>query len=103
MNPTESETTSMVGNFPSGNREIPAASTSPMEVDRSEKARCHNPDMHASGRSDKHIEPEKSANSKGMPPSLESMEERSLTNESAGQKPLDCAQNREIDGKPSRP
>ena len=77
VNPTESETTSMVGSFPNGSREIPEAPTSPMEMDRSGKARCHNPDMHAHGKSDKLIVPEKSMNSEGMPPSSESMEERS--------------------------
>ena len=103
VDPTESETTRTVGNFPSGSREIPAVSTSPMEVDRSGKARGHNPDVYAAGKSDKLIVPEKSANLDGMPPSSESMEERSLTNEKAEQKPLDRAQNRETDGKPFRP
>lgn len=103
VDPTESETTSMVGNFPSGSREIPEVSTSPMEVDRSGKARGHNPDVYASGKSDKLIVPEKSANLDGMPPSSESMEERSLTNEKAEQKPLVRTQNRETDGKPFRP
>ena len=103
VNPTESETTSMVGNFPNGSREIPAVSNSSMELDRSGKARCHNPDMHASGKSDKCVVPEKSANLDGLPPSSESMEERHLTNEKAEQKSLDRAQNRNTDGKPSRP
>ena len=103
VNPTESETTSMVGNFPNGSREIPAVSNSSMELDRSGKARCHNPDMHASGKSDKCVVPEKSANLDGLPPSSESMEERHLTNEKAEHKSLDRAQNRNKDGKPSRP
>ena len=103
VNPTESETTSMVGNFPNGSREIPAVSNSSMELDRSGKARCHNPDMHASGKSDKCVVPEKSANLDGLPPYSESMEERHLTNEKAEHKSLDRAQNRNTDGKPSRP
>lgn len=103
VNPTESETTSMVGNFPNGSREIPAVSNSSMELDRSGKARCHNPDMQASGKSDKCVVPEKSANLDGLPPSSESMEERHLTNEKAELKSLDRAQNRNTDGKPSRP
>ena len=45
MIPTESETTSTVGNFSHGSRETPATSSSPMELDRSEKARCQHPDM----------------------------------------------------------
>jgi len=103
VNPTESETTSMVGNFPNGSREIPAVSNSSMELDRSGKVRCHNPDMHASGKSDKCVVPEKSANLDGLPPSSESMKERHLTNEKAEHKSLDRAQNRNKDGKPSRP
>ena len=69
VDPTESETTRMVGNFPSGSREIPEVSTSPMEVDRSGKARGHNPDVYVSGKSDKLVVPEKLTNLDGMPPS----------------------------------
>ena len=103
VDPTESETTRMVGNFPSGSREILEASTSPMEVDRSGKARGHNPDMHVSGKSDKFIVPEKLVNSDVMPSSLESMEGRSLTNEKAEHKPLDRAQTRTTDEQLSGP
>jgi group II intron reverse transcriptase/maturase len=94
---------SMVGNFPSGSRESPAASNSSMELDRSGKARGHNPDVYATGKSDKLVVPGKSANLGGVPPSSELMEERSLTNEKAEHKPLDRTQNRETDGKPFRP
>ena len=55
--PTESETTCTVGNLSHGSRETPATSASPMVADRSEKARCHNPDMHVAGESDSSIVP----------------------------------------------
>lgn len=58
---TESQTTRTDGNFPHGSREIPEVSTS-SDVDRSEKARCHNSDRHASGKSDSFVVPEKQAN-----------------------------------------
>jgi hypothetical protein len=57
MIPTESETTRTVGNFSHGSRETPATSSSPMELDRSEKARCQHPDMHTAGESDSSIVP----------------------------------------------
>jgi hypothetical protein len=93
----------MVGNFLDGSREIPVSSSSSMELDRAGKTRCHKPDMHDTGKSDKCVVPEKSANLDGLPPSSESMEERHLTNEKAEHKSLDRAQNRNTDGKPSRP
>lgn len=74
-----------------------------MEPDREGKTRCHKPAMHDTGKSDKCVVPEKSANLDGLPPSSESMEERRLTNEKAEHKSLDRAQNRNTDGKPSRP
>ena len=43
--PTESRTTRTAGSFPHRSREIPKTSLS-LEMDRSEKARCHNSDMH---------------------------------------------------------
>ena len=67
MTPTESETTRTVGNFSHGSREPPVTSTTSMEVDRSEKARGHNPDMHVIGESDGSIVPEKLANKTGTP------------------------------------
>src|SRR3990170_6473482 len=67
MTPTESKTTGTVGNFPHGSRETPATSSSPMEADRSEKARCHKSDMHVVGESDGSIVPEKRANKTGTP------------------------------------
>ena len=67
MTPTESETTRTVGNFSHGSRETPATSSSPMELDRSEKARCHHPDMHVIEESDGFIVPEEQANKTGTP------------------------------------
>ena len=55
MIPTESKTTGTVGNFSHGSRETPATSVSPMEADRSEKARSHKSDMHVAGESDSSI------------------------------------------------
>jgi hypothetical protein len=81
MIPTESETTCTVGNFSHGSRETPATSSSPMVLDRSEKARCHHPDMHVAGESDSSIVPEKQANKGGVPSPAESVEGRGLTEE----------------------
>ena len=50
--PTESETTSMAGNFPHGSREAPETSAA-HAADRSEKARGHHTDAHVSGESDR--------------------------------------------------
>jgi hypothetical protein len=67
MIPTESETKRTVGNFSRGSRETPVTSTSSVEVDRSEKARGHDPDMHVIGESDGSIVPETLANKTGTP------------------------------------
>ena len=98
--PTESETTCTVGNLSHGSRETPATSASPMGADRSEKARCHNPDMHVAGESDSSIVPEKPANKGGMPLPAESVEGRGLTKENTGQSLLDRTQGRNSDGIP---
>ena len=74
ITPTESETTSTVGNFPRGSRETPETSIS-QEVDRSEKARCRKSDVHVSGESDSSIVPKKQAN-KGSSLPVESVEGR---------------------------
>ena len=100
--PTESETTSTVGNFPHGSRETPETFAS-CEVDRSEKARCHNSDMHVSGESDSSIVPKKSANKDGVPPSAESMEGRGLTKENIEQSLLARTQGRNSNGQPFVP
>ena len=83
--PTESETTSTVGNFPHGSRETPATSVPLMEADRSEKARGHNADMCVSGESDSSIVPQKQANKDSGPLSAESVEGRGLTKENTEQ------------------
>ena len=101
MSPTESETTSTVGNSPRGSRETPATSVSSMEADRSEKARCHTSDMHVAGESDSFIVPEKPANNGSVPLPAESAEGRELTKESARQSLLDRTQRRNKDGRPS--
>ena len=89
VTPTESETTRTVGNFSHGSRETPVTSTSSMEVDRSEKARGHNPDMHVIGESDSPIVPMKPANKGGVPLPAELAEGRGLTKESVEQLLLD--------------
>jgi len=74
-----------------------------METDRSEKARCHNSDMHVAGESGSPIVPEKSANNSDVPSLAESMEERGLTKENTGQLLLDRTQSRNSDGSPFVP
>ena len=90
---TESRTTRTVGNIPRGSWEIPETSTS-SDVDRSEKVRCHNADMHVSGKSDSLIVPEKQANNTGQPTVAESVEERRLTKENVNQSLLVRTQSR---------
>ena len=65
--PTESKTTSTVGNFSHGSRETPVISVSSPEADRSEKARGHKSDRHVVGESDSSIVPEKPANKGSVP------------------------------------
>ena len=77
---TESKTTRMVGNIPRGNWEMPGASPS-SDVDRSEKARSHNADVHVSGKSDSLVVPEMRVNKAGQPTAAESVEERRLAKE----------------------
>ena len=89
--PTESETTSMAGNFPHGSREAPGTSAS-HEADRSEKARGRKSDKHVSGESDSSIVPVKQANKDSVPLSAESVEGRGLTKENAKQLLLDWTQ-----------
>ena len=100
---TESETTRTVGNFSHGSRETPATSVSPMEADRSEKARSHKPDMHVAGESDSSIVPEKLTNNGGVPLPAELAEGRELTKENTGQSLLDRTQSRNSDGTPFVP
>ena len=103
MIPTESETTRTVGNFSHGSRETPATSSSPMELDRSEKARCQHPDMHVAGESDSSIVPEKPANKGGVLLPAELAEGRELTKENTEQSLLDRTQSRNSDGQPFVP
>ena len=103
MAPTESETTRTVGNFSHGSRETPITSTSSMEVDRSEKARGHNPGMHVIGESDSPIVPMKPANKGGVPLPAELAEGRGLAKENIEQSLLDRTQSRNSDGKPFVP
>ena len=100
ITPTESKTTSTVGNFPRGSRETPASSVAPMAMDRSEKARCHKPDTHDAGESDSSIVPEKPANKGGAPLPAELAEGRGLTKENIEQSLLGRTQSRKSNGKP---
>lgn len=100
MNPTESETTRMVGNFLDGSGESPATSQSSMDGDRSEKTRSHHSDMHVAGQSDSPIVPEKPTNNEGVPASAESVEGRGLTDENAKQSLLHRTPSRNPAGKP---
>jgi hypothetical protein len=103
VTPTEPKTTGTAGNFSHGSRETPATSASPMESDRSEKARSHKSDMHVAGESDRLIVPKKPANKGGVPPPAESVEGRGLTEENTGQSLLDRTQRRNAGGKPFVP
>ena len=91
---TESGTTGTVGNNPRGSWEIPETSLS-LEMDRSEKARCRNADVHISRKSDSLVVPEKRANNAGQPTAAEFVEERRLTKENASQPLLVRTQSRE--------
>jgi RNA-directed DNA polymerase len=101
--PTESETTGTAGNFSRGSRETPATSASPMEADRSEKARCHHSDVYVAGESDRSIVSRKPANKSSVPLLAESAERRERTKENTGQSLLDRIQNRDAGGKPFVP
>jgi RNA-directed DNA polymerase len=103
VTPTESKTTGTGGNFPDGSRETPATSASPMEVDRSEKARRHKSDMYVTGESDSSIVPENPANKGGVPLPAESAEGRGLTQENTEPSRLDRIQRRNADGTPFVP
>ena len=97
--PTESKTTSTVGNFSHGSRETPVTSVSFKKTERSEKARGHNSDMHVIGESDSSIVPKKPANKGWMPKPAESVEGRGLTKENTEQSLLDRTQSRNSDGR----
>jgi RNA-directed DNA polymerase len=103
VSPTESETTRMAGNFPHGSRETPVTSASPMEADRSEKARCLKSDAQVTGESHSSIVPVKPANNDGVPPPAELVEGRELTEENTEQSLLARIQCRNRNGSPFRP
>ncbi len=75
--PAQSKTLSMCGNSLHGNREIPEVPAD-SRAGRSEKAKCRTSDMHASGKSDGCIVPEKPSNKGGGLPA-EVVEERQPT------------------------
>jgi hypothetical protein len=100
VTPTESKTTSTVGNFPHGSRETPVTSVSATEAERSEKARSHKSDMDVIGESYSSIVPKKPANKGWVPKPAESVEGRGLTKENTEQLLLDRTQSRNSDGKP---
>ena len=77
--PAESKTLSMRGNSLHGNREVPSAPTAVGAMGRSEKANNHTSDMHADGKSDGPIVPEKPPNNDGPEPLAEAVEERGPT------------------------
>lgn len=95
--PTESETTSMVGNFPHGSREIPTTSAAPMASDRPAQARSRTAGMHVAGKSDSSIVPRKPANNSGVPALAESAEGRGLTKENIEPLLLARTQSRNTD------
>ena len=101
--PTESKTTSTVGNFPHGSRETPVTSVSSMEADRLEKARGLKSNMHVTGESDSPIVPQKPANNGGLPLPAEPAEGRGLTEENTEPSLLVRTQRRNADGTPFVP
>ena len=98
--PTESKTTSTVGNFSYGSRETPVTSASLKEAERLEKARGHNSDMHVIGESHSSIVPKKPATKGRVSKPAELVEGRGLTKENTEQSLLDRTQSRNSDGKP---
>ena len=101
VTPTESETTSTVGNFPHGSREIPATSAAPMATDRLEQARRRTADMHVAGKSDSFVVPKKPTNNGGVPLPAESAEGRKLTEENIEPSLLARTQCRNLNSDPS--
>ena len=80
---SESRATGMIGNNPRGSWEIPETSNF-SELDRSEKARCHNADVYVSGKSDSLVVPMKRTNNAGKPTAAEFMEEPTSTAKQTG-------------------
>jgi len=94
VTPTESKTTSTVGNFSHGSREIPATFASSMEADRPAKARCQTAGVHVAGKSDSSIVPKKPANNGSPTVPAESAEGRGLTKGNDPPTPFDRTQHR---------
>jgi RNA-directed DNA polymerase len=74
VDPAQSKTLSMCGNLLHGNREIPQAPVADSATGRPEKVSDHTSGMHACGKSDGRVVPEKPSN-KGRKPA-EAVEER---------------------------
>jgi RNA-directed DNA polymerase len=74
--PAESKTLCMRGNSLHGNREVPSAPIADGAMGRSEKVNSHTSDMHAGGKSDGPIVPEKLPNNDGADSSAEAVEGR---------------------------
>ena len=77
--PAESKTLCMRGNSLHGNREVLSVPTSDGAMGRSEKVNSRTSDMHADGKSDGPIVPEKLPNNDGATSSAEAVEGRGPT------------------------
>jgi hypothetical protein len=82
--PQEAEDHTHARKLFSRNWEIAEKSLS-LEMDRSRKARCHNPDMHVTGKPGSLVAPAKQANKAGPQTAAESVEKRRLTKKNASQ------------------
>jgi len=76
--PAESKTLCMRGNSLRGNREVPSVPTADGAMGRSEKVKSRTSDMHAGGKSDGPIVPEKLPNNHGAMTCAEAVEGRGL-------------------------
>ncbi len=83
VDPAQSKTLSMCGSSLHGNREIPEAPVHDGGAGRPEKAESHTSGMHATGKSDGCIVPEKPPNKGGLP--AEVVEERQPTKRNSPQ------------------
>ena len=92
--PAESKTLCMRGNSLHGNREIPPAPIADGAMSRSEKANSRTPDMHADGKSDGPIVPEKLPNNDGPVSSAEAVEGRGSTKGNAEETAVARTQSR---------
>ncbi len=92
--PAESKTLRMRGNSLHGNREIPSAPTADGAMGRSEKVSSRTSDMHADGKSDGPIVPEKLPNKDGADSSAEAVEGRGPTKGNTGETAVARTQSR---------